>query len=470
MPIDRLPVGVIHRALHRLLVGTEQVPAVAPTVRVVVLAAGHTALPYGTRISPWGRLLDVWANRYNVLFIVSGGNYGGLIELDEAVPASVVDDPIELQKVVREHILAHAHERRILSPADSMNALTVGALHRDTANVELSPLSLDVLGDTGMPSPMSALGGGFNRQMKPEVFADGGRVLYRWRFDIADRVVLEEILATGPRPGVLVASPGLEGQTNAQQWMQGTSAAAGVVGHEAGVVVDLLGSGATQAVADTYLGLAAKALIVNAASWSHADSTIADALHLTDSVERRKAASRLLGYGAVDHSRVAVCTQQRITLIATGRVLADQAQEIVLPIPQSLSGRAEWRRVSATLAWFSPVNARHKNYRQARLWFDAPNFGRLKLARAEGYHHAVKRGSTQHELFEGTDAARYAEGTELRFRVNCAAGAGGLSRAVPYAMVVTFEVAETSEIRVYDEIAIALRAPIQIQAPRAGVV
>ncbi len=461
MPEDRLPVGVIHRALHRILRGTAQSPAVSPAVRVVVLAAGHTALPFGSRVSPWGRLLDAWSSARDVLFIVSAGNYRGAIELGHDAGLDLLDDLPALRQAVQQALFESAHERRILSPADSVNSLTVGARHSDAADYAPAASLLDVMGDERLPSPTSALGGGFNRQVKPDVFADGGRVHYRQRLD-ADHVHLEEALGSDTAPGILVAAPGAAGQTDRYQWMQGTSAATAVIGHAAGRVASVLSSTTPAVVDPDFIGVATKALIVNAASWSRAHESIGEVLNIADPAAIRRSAARLLGFGAVDVGRIAECGPQRVTLVATGRVAVDRAREVELPVPPSLSGRQDWRRVSATLAWFTPINPRHRSYRSARLWLEPVNLTQVGLRRSEVDHNAVKRGSTHHEQYEGVRRMAYGDDTAMRFRVNCTNGAGELSGAVAFALVLTFEVEEESAIPVYDEIAVAIRSRTRV--------
>lgn len=63
--------------------------------------------------------------------------------------------------------------------------------------------------------------------------------------------------------------------------------------------------------------------------------------------------------------------------------------------------------VVVTLAWFSPVNPDHRNFREAKLelspvggWGDLP----LKLARQDADHNQVLRGTVQHEVVEGSKA------------------------------------------------------------------
>jgi hypothetical protein len=65
---------------------------------------------------------------------------------------------------------------------------------------------------------------------------------------------------------------------------------------------------------------------------------------------------------------------------------------------------------------------------------------------------AATRGTVQHEIYEGDDALAYVDGATFKCKVNCFADAGKLEGAVRFALCVSLEVAEGSEIQVYKEI------------------
>jgi len=470
MPSDRLAVAVMNEILERMYVGVDGDAPVAPTVRVVLIAAGHTALPFGSKMSPWGRLLDVYSSRYNVLFIVSAGNYPGPIELDPSVDAAVLDDEVALQETVRRHLFATAHERRLLSPADSVNALTVGALHADSTGAPTPLGALDVLGTSVLPSPASALGGGYLRSMKPDVFADGGRVFYRHRFDRQDRVILDVIESSDAAPGLRAAFPGRPGEVSAEGHLRGTSAAAALVGHEAGHLAELLAGGSDGAlVPERHLGVAVKALLANSVAWTGAEDFVEEALLPADRGELRRSASRLIGYGGIRSAEIASCHARKITLVSTGVLLPEASRLVEVPLPVSLNGRRDVRRVITSLAWFSPVNPRQKSYRQARVWFDIENAGVAGVSSVEGERRATRRGALQHEVFEGDRAVAIANDANLEVKISCMPSAGGMSAPVAFALAVTFEVEGSSPVRVYDEIRSVLRTRARVQAETTRV-
>jgi hypothetical protein len=75
----------------------------------------------------------------------------------------------------------------------------------------------------------------------------------------------------------------------------------------------------------------------------------------------------------------------------------------------------------------------------------------LSVARQDVQWQTARRGTVQHEVLEGEGARVYAEGDELRIQVTCRADAGELRERIPYALVVTLEVAPETQLPVYQE-------------------
>ena len=76
-------------------------------------------------------------------------------------------------------IQAQLSGRRILSPAESINAITVGATHTDSGGTYYQGQRTDLLPGAALFSPAARLGHGFRRSVKPEILFPGGRQLYR---------------------------------------------------------------------------------------------------------------------------------------------------------------------------------------------------------------------------------------------------------------------------------------------------
>ncbi|MCG6861405.1 MAG: hypothetical protein LJE70_09060 [Chromatiaceae bacterium] len=74
----------------------------------------------------------------------------------------------------------------------------------------------------------------------------------------------------------------------------------------------------------------------------------------------------------------------------------------------------------------------------------------------------VRRGTVQHERFEGAKARAFADGDAARIQVNCSEDAPGLDDPVDYGLVVSLEVAEEVPVAVYQQIRQAIRPVVPI--------
>ncbi|MCG6861406.1 MAG: S8 family peptidase [Chromatiaceae bacterium] len=179
IPDNVLPVDLIHRAVRRLFEGEGETDAQAPEVRIISLSVGDPARPFLHGLSPWARLLDWLSYQYGVLFVVSAGNHADAIDLDIPKDAWSNTDAETREVEILRALKANARNRRILSPAESINALTVGAAHADACPQGLrASYHCDPFKIPSLASPISANGLGFLRAIKPEILMPGGRQIY----------------------------------------------------------------------------------------------------------------------------------------------------------------------------------------------------------------------------------------------------------------------------------------------------
>jgi hypothetical protein len=69
----------------------------------------------------------------------------------------------------------------------------------------------------------------------------------------------------------------------------------------------------------------------------------------------------------------------------------------------------------------------------------------------------------EHRVFEGNTGRAFTD--SFRVKVNCKANAGPLTDAVPYALAVTLEIAEPTDIAIYEEVRAKIRPRVEI-APK----
>jgi hypothetical protein len=462
---EELAIDLIHRAVRRVVEGDGGGPAVAPTVKIINLSIGDPNRQFYQIMSPLARLLDWLSIRYNVLFVVSAGNQMESIDTGLARDEFNRLSPVERENVVVQALFNDSHKRKILSPAESINALTVGSAHHDTAplipqNHRINPY------EVGIPSPYSSFGSGYRRSVKPDLLYPGGRQFYEASRGNQDTIILEGSISIEP-PGIKVAAPGrLAGDLNKTIFCCGTSNSAALISRSASICYDNLNeifeSQAPGIDHQSYIVPLLKAMVVHGCSWGETEYRIESILDLHDKKQLKNKIVRWCGYGISEIDKVLNCTENRATLLGHGQLNDDEAHIFSLPFPPSLSGRREWRKLTITLAWISPISAGTQKYRRASLWFDVGSepFG---SSRADVELNTARRGTIQHEVFEGDQIMPFSDGEALEIKVNCRKDAGNFNSPIKYGLVVSLEVAEGVDIPVYNEIRTRIAPPIQIR-------
>lgn len=456
IPENLLPVDLVYRTVRRLFEGEGTEPPVAPEVRIINLSVCDRSRLFHHRLSPWAQLLDWLACKYQVLFIVSAGNHTKDLTLDMPRQSFSFD---EIEKQTLRSIAKDTRHRRLLSPSESINALTVGAIHQDNSQKMRGGHLVDPYLTKGLPSPINAHGLGYRRAVKPDILLAGGRQLFAEKLGNSHKQATLSIRNLTSPPGQKVAVPSKQpGVLNGTAYTRGTSNAAALATRVAAQCYELLeGLRSTQPNGELlekqYDAVLLKALLVHGADWGPVYPILAEALK--EEVAKRQLReymSRFLGYGAVNTQTVFSCTEQRATLLGCGTLREDEAQVYQVPLPFSLSGPKVKRRLTITLAWFTPINPSQKKYRRAHLWFEPLSENPLKVKREQADSRATQRGTVQHEILEGDKAVAFEEQQQLAVQVNCRADAGKLDEPVRYALVVTLAVAEGINLPIYEEI------------------
>ncbi len=468
---DTLFVDLLHRAVRRLLVGEAGRPAWAPTVRIINLSIGDSARPLIKRMSPVGRLLDWLTVEHNVLFIVSAGNH--------TAPISIPTEAAQNQENARSAAEQAVHNsellRGILPPGDSMNALTVGAIHADGAPDPVESSTTWDITTPGAPALYSATGPGVGRSIKPDLYHIGGRLLFTTpvpSHSPDSNITLSAARASRIGPGVQVAAPGDGGHLNRTTFDRGTSHATALVTREASSLFDLLETQHDGADARTlpnalFHPLLVRALLVHSCSWGDWRKAIAPQ-------SSRKTLSPLFGYGRLDPERARGAVN-RAVVVAGNEIGIDERHTYELPLPSSIRSKAEWHRLVITLAYWAPTTQGLNSYRAAKVYFTTPD---TKLAggdRVDAYHNAVRRGSLQHEVIDGSKAMTFNDGATFSIHVECMRDGqktGPIER-IRYALVVSIETATSTSSTIHDEVRAGLihmrdRAVIQ-QSDRVRV-
>lgn len=466
IPDDVLVVDHIHRAVLRMFEGEGTGDASAPTIRIINFSIGDPCRQFTQVLSPLARLLDWLSVKYRVLVVISAGNHHQDITTGVQKTAYDVLSDREKEAAIVRALYGDARHRRILSPGESINGITVGALHHDSASVSHINHAVNLFGSI-LPSPVSAFGSGHRRAIKPDLLFSGGRVLYTEPLGTTADATFES-RHMRVAPGNKVASPSaLAGDVNKVVYCCGTSNAAALISRMAAAchdtLVDVFEEQAPEIELSSYIAPLLKAMIVHGCSWGEIGTRLQEVLQTPDNGRQiRNWISRWLGYGVPASERVLACTEQRATLLGFGQLGDEEAHLFTLPLPPSLGARREWRRLTVTLAFMSPVAANTQRYRAASLWFEVEG-NSLAPNRQDADWKAVRRGTVQHEVFYGDRAIVIANDVSLTVKVNCRRDAAKIQEPVAYGLAVSLEVAEGIDIAIYDEIRTRVMSAIEIR-------
>ncbi len=446
VPENCMIVDKIHAAVVRIFERTKENVPIAPSVKVINLSLGDPTRQLAMTMSPLARLLDYLSYKYSVLFVVSAGNHSEVLGLVEENFSDIQKMCIsERNKLFFKKVIENQRNMKVLSPAENMNGLTIGAIYDDFCDVaDNDKMVLAV--EQGFPSPASAFGKGYRSIITPDLFYRGGRkYIYE---DIYKRNVWQ---LSNREPGCKVAAPYAASTEHGQAYTFGTSDAAALISHEALKCYDILNDiymQETQTPADSeFVAILLKAMLTHGASW---DSLNVGLANVTGGKPTRLA--RWIGNGVPDIKRVEECAKNRVTLIGTGRLKEDEGHVYELPLPTDISSKTIKRRLTVTLAYFSPIEANKQAYRTAKLWFNITGSEKLTPDRANGEWQMVQKGTLQHEIFTGQNAIVWKDDDKISIKVNCKKDAGKIKGSIPYCIFVTFEIAEGYGIDIYSKV------------------
>jgi hypothetical protein len=465
IPARQMAIDLVHRAVLRMV----SPDGVAPSVRLINLSVGDSNVHLAAKLSPWARLLDWLSYAFNVVFVVSAGNHAKPIlyplnpgEIEQANAADV-------RSTTLDRMIADAERRRLLSPSEAINAICVGATHFDYSREWVRGRRFDLLPDgdsapelDALPSPISSVGMGYRRSIKPDLLAPGGRMLYRERpGSSGDSGSWFDPVSSAIPPGLQTASVGAQsGELNAVRSFVGTSGAAAVVSHFGGIALEALTELETTdggQVDPRFYAVLTKSLIVHSCSIPQSADLLRRKLEKVVSAPRlREALSRFYGYGVLDRARIMGCESSRATVLGWGEIKDGEGQVYNFPLPPSLSGKAVHKRLTLTVAYLAPTRVRDRRHRAAEVYL-LPRTESLRLERSDSQWQAVRRGTIQHEVFRGDRAAAFIDGDNIAIQVNCRSLVGRLPASVLYGLAVSLDVAPQTGLPIYQEVAARVR-------------
>jgi hypothetical protein len=484
-PPGKLPIGVIYRAVKSLVAGLDGHAASHPDVVLINHSICDRYAPFVRRPTPWAVLLDYLSHAHRLLFVVSAGNIDSAFPL-EPYPDKKSFDGAAVAEREAEILLAIEQAkglRSILSPAESINALTVGALHADGA-APAPAGTVDPYPNAPMTNICSALGFGVRRGIKPDLVEFGGRQTVMVSQEPGN-VAIRGFQSV--HMGQMVAAPDpVGGNLQKVTLSTGTSNAAALT-TRAGIVI-------AQAVNDIYAAdrinwltlptraVILKVLLAHGARWGAVGKLLEEVYPPVEPKKyhrRRETITKFLGYGRPQPELVISGDQSRITLLATDTIVHDQLHEYRIPLPSAMLATRDIRRVVVSLAWSTPISVTMDTYRGVGLRIvDAQgkkNFWDGVSPTLQPNAKTTERGTLTHLVFEGKKKVEMlADGKGLFVGVQAFANRTQfLTAEVPYALAITLEMAQSQRsaglyAEVRDKIQERAKARAQAQV-RAGV-
>lgn len=472
-PSNRLVIDMVFRAIVALLDG--DAPS-APEVLLINLSLGNARKPFQGQMSAWARLIDRLSYRFGILFVVSAGNHGAPFDVPGFAKFTDFESSNETSRAkgTITGVSGLVSQRRLLSPAESINALTVGSANVDSvlpADRLFARGSVDPFPGITISNPSSALGPGFANSVKPDILMPGSRE----HVGFVKTGAALSIKPMGPARahGLKVAAPPRDGLESRESYTDGTSAAAALASRACHQIHDALEAAYGErftALPRPQRAILMKALLVHTASWPlEASQLIKEALgppEASKHVRQKDNIRRFLGYGFADADAAVSCTEDRATFWATGSLPKERAVPVQVPIPVCINGEAQPHVLVGTLAWFTPVLPGRRSYRAVRLTLtpsDDMTVLQVEKSRTQPDQAQSRRGTVFSCRWEGIAAPRVDVNQVITLRVQRELDQGAIiDEEIPFAIAVTLSM--PGNIHVYSEV----RTRLAI-APRVGI-
>ena len=474
-PDDRLIVDLIYTAVYDIR-GTDDPKA--PGVLIVNLSLGNPRRPFHRHLSPWARLLDKLAYDFGLLFIVSSGNHKAPFPIKAFERHTAYEDasPTERATETLRALAELIPDRRLFSPAETVNGITVGAANEDAVQAAhriRARTNVDPYAELRMANPSSALGPGFATSVKPDVLLPGAREHLRLSSTSAHIEV--QPCSASRAAGLRAAAPLSLGMENAEGYTSGTSAAAALASRTAHRIHDALEA----TYGEDFLGLShleravvLKALLVHPAKWPDTTASLIRSVLGPKSgrhhVRQKDNIRRFLGFGIVDADEAVACAGDRATFWATGTLQRDRVATVSVPVPGAISGKARPHSLTVTLGWFTPTLPGRQSYRAVRLKIIEPEtLGSLAVQahRNQPDSNQSRRGTVFTRCWSGDRAPLVGPNMTIDLTVQRDPDQGiPIDDDIPFGLAVTLTM--PGEVEIYEQARAALGLTI---APRTRV-
>lgn len=259
-----LPVDITFRAINEIVKDNKLNQA----IKIINLSVGDYYRQFNKNLSSWAKLIDYFSYKYNLLFCISIGNYSEPIDLSCTLEEwNNLSEKQRIEKILNS-IKNTETQRKLLAPAESINAITVGAINDDFSNFSGDNNGLELIKNNIFPSIISRMGLGFRNSIKPDICVEGGRQLYEKPFTESQKLENLKIKDFPTKaPGLCVAYG-----NNKQAFLSGTSFACALASRAAVRFYEIIETNAKGI--PLYISVLLKAMLVYCCSWNDFDNIL----------------------------------------------------------------------------------------------------------------------------------------------------------------------------------------------------
>lgn len=317
--------------------------------RIFNLSLGNANAPYdGRHVRGIAYVLDKLARDFNVLFVVSTGNFNG--SNNPEVPKYSWRDEYP------EYLLAE--QSVLIDPAPALNVITVGSLAKHNATfdaqrypeiAQLAPAS------ENQPSPFTRHGPSVKGAIKPDLIATGGNFASPVRTGREYDAVMKGM-------GVLTCNSRFLGNTIFTE-MSGVSFAAPYETHLAGRLLNNYPRASANLL---------RALLVNHANLpNEVESSFSEEMKTTYKAACGRDAGRdVAGYGVVDDNELFRSSENVVVLMAEDKIENNAHHFFELPLPpEFLRTQRATREIRVTLAYCPAIRTTRLDYAATKIHF-----------------------------------------------------------------------------------------------------
>ena len=302
--------------------------------RVINISLGDIKRPVGAKPSAWAAILDTLARELDVVVVVSAGNasYAELAALGDGIVAQYPK-------------LLLRNSNRILEPASAVNVLTVGSIAHSNglSDIDADNVGIRPIAEVAQPSPFTRVGPGAGQVLKPDLVDFGGTAVFDGP--------TQSLQGGSNRANAGILSTHNQYLQQLLKFHSGTSFAAPLVAHKAGLILESLPDASANLVR-ALLGLSAEQPEAAIACLGDDDD----------------AAFNVLGYGVSDVGRAILSEDNRVILYAEDSLAVDRFAVYEIPIPKVFQDKGA-RQIRVALSFDPPVRHTRIDYAGNKMGF-----------------------------------------------------------------------------------------------------